>query len=233
MGPIWLGSEIYSGEKENMTLSRKHTAVSALALLAAVSLGGQSALAEETTQTRDLDTFTRILIKGAVDISVVAGEKEQAVEITAESRYQDRVETEVHGDTLVISQKGRRWRDVDLEVEISVVTLNGFVIDGAADAEVSGINSEEFELIVNGAGDIDLEGTCGSAHFEINGAGDLDASELKCKAVKIEINGAGDADVYASESIVAFINGVGDVEVYGNPSSVRPRIRGFGSFEIK
>ena len=216
-----------------MTVTIKRTAITALALLATVSLGGQSALAEETTEARDLDTFTRIVIKGALDISVVAGEKKQSVEVTTESRYLERVETEVDGDTLIISQKGRRWRDLDVEVEIGMVALNGFVIDGAADAEISGVDSEEFELIVNGAGDIDIEGVCGSAHFEINGAADLDASELKCKAVRIEINGAGDADVFASESIIAFLNGVGDVEVYGNPISVRPRIRGFGSFEIK
>ncbi len=216
-----------------MTVMIRRTAVTALALLATISLGGQSALAEETTEARDLDTFTRIVIKGALDISVVAGEKNQLVEITTESRYLARVETKVDGDTLIISQKGRRGRDLDVEVEISMVTLNGFVIDGAADAEISGVDSEEFELIVNGAGDIDIEGVCGSAHFEINGAADLDASELKCKAVRIEINGAGDADVFASESIIAFLNGVGDVEVYGNPSIVKPRIRGFGSFEIK
>ncbi len=216
-----------------MTVMIRRTAVTALALLAAVSLGGQSALAEETTEARDLDTFTRIVIKGAVDISVVAGAMKQVVEVTTESRYLARVETEVDGDTLTISQRGRRWRDMDLEIEISVATLNGFVIDGAADVEVSGVDSEEFELIVNGAGDIDIEGVCGSAHFEINGAADLDASELKCKAVEVKIDGMGDADVFASESIVAFINGVGDVEVYGNPSSVKPRIRGWGSFELK
>lgn len=216
-----------------MTVMIKRTAVTALALLAMVSLGGQSALAEEITEARDLDTFTRIVIKGALDILIVAGEKKQSVEITVESRYLERVETEVDGDTLIISQKGRRWRDLDVEVEISMIALNGFVIDGAADAEISGVDSEEFELIVNGAADIDIEGVCGSAHFEINGAADLDASELKCKAVEIEINGAGDADVFASESIIAFLNGVGDVEVYGNPSMVKPRIRGFGSFEIK
>lgn len=216
-----------------MTVMIKRRAVTALALLATVSLGGQAAVAAEATEARDLDTFTRIVVKGALDISIVAGEKQQLVEITTESRYLARVETEVDGDTLIISQKGRRWRDLDVEIEISMVALNGFVIDGAADVEISGVDSEEFELIVNGAGDIDIEGVCGSAHFEINGAADLDASELKCKAVEVEINGAGDADVYASESIVAFINGVGDIEVYGNPSSVRPRIRGFGSFEIK
>ena len=216
-----------------MTVMIKRTAVTALALLAAVSLGGQSALAEETTEARDLDTFTRIVIKGALDISVVAGEKKQSVEITTESRFLDRVETDVDGDTLIISQKGRRWRDLDVEIEISVVALTGFVIDGAADAEISGVDSEEFELIVNGAGDIDIEGVCGSARFEINGAADLDASEMKCKDVEVEINGAGDADVFASESIVAIINGVGDIEVYGNPSSVKPSIKGFGSFEMK
>ncbi len=216
-----------------MTLKGKKGAVSALALMAAVALGGQAAVAGEATDSRDLDTFTRIVIKGAVDISVMASQSTQVVEVTTESRYLDRVETKVDGDTLTISQKGRRWRDMDLEISISMATLKAFVIDGAADVEVTGIDTEEFELIVNGAGDIDLEGSCVSAHYEINGAGDLDASELKCEAVRIEINGAGDADVFASESVVAFLNGVGDVEVYGNPSSVRPRIRGFGSFEIK
>ena len=215
-----------------MTLLVKRTAVTALALLAALSLGGQAALAEETTEARDLDTFTRIVIKGAVDISVVAGAKKQSVQITAESRYLARVETEVDGDTLIISQKrGRHSRDV--EIEISMVKLNDFVVDGFADVEISGVESEKFELTINGAGDIDIEGTCGSALFEINGAGDLNASELKCKAVEVKIDGMGDADVFASESIVAFINGVGDVEVYGNPSSVKPRIRGWGSFELK
>jgi len=70
-----------------MTVMIRRTAVTALALLATISLGGQSALAEETTEARDLDTFTRIVIKGALDISVVAGEKNQLVEITTESRY--------------------------------------------------------------------------------------------------------------------------------------------------
>lgn len=216
-----------------MTLKGKKGAVSALALMAAVALGGQAAVAEEATDSRDLDTFTRIVIKGAVDISVMVSQSTQVVEVTTDSRYLDRVETEVDGDTLTISQKGRRWHGRDLEISISMATLNAFIIDGAADVEVTGIDSEEFELIVNGAGDIDLEGSCVSAHYEINGAGDLDASELKCEAVRIEINGAGDADLFASESIVAFLNGIGDVEVYGNPSSVKPRIRGFGSFEIK
>lgn len=210
----------------------KLTAISAMALIGAVALGGQTVLADEVTETRDLKVFTRIVIKGAVDIIVVAGKK-QSVEITTESRYQDWVETEVDGDTLIIRQKGRKWRGVDIEIEISMDELTAFIIDGAADAELSGINSEEFELVINGAADIDIEGTCGSAHFEINGAGDLDASELKCKDVEIEINGAGDADVYASESVVASLNGVGAVEVYGNPKRVRPSIRGFGSFEIK
>lgn len=190
-------------------------------------------MAEEITEARDLDTFTRIVIKGALDISVVAGEKKQSVKVTIESRYLARVETEVHGDTLTISRKGRRWRNMDLEIEISMIKLNGFVVDGFADVEISGVESEEFKLTVNGAADIDIEGACGSALFEINGAGDLNAADFKCKAVEVRIDGMGDAAVFASESIVAFINGVGDIEVYGNPSVVKPRIRGIGSFEIK
>ena len=110
--------------------------------------------------------------------------------------------------------------------------MDAFIIEGAADVDITGIDSDSFLLEIDGAGDVTLEGTCGEVEIEINGAGDIDAEEFECKSVDITINGAGDADVYASESVRAVLNGVGDITVYGNPSRVRPSIHGLGSFEV-
>lgn len=189
------------------------------------------ALADDETETRNLAEFDAIVIQGAVDLEIDVG-KPQRVEITTDERQLSRIETSVSGGTLTINQEGRRWFE-DVEIRISVAALNRLNIQGAADAEVRNIESDDFRLEIDGAGDITFDGgSCGRAEMVVNGAGDIDAETFECREVRITINGAGDASVYASESVEAYLNGVGDITVYGNPSHVRPRISGLGSFEV-
>lgn len=215
-----------------MQLTRSKGAAVGIALLLGTTVWtGQPLADDDATEARDVSTFSRIVIEGAMDLTVQVGEK-QKVSVTTDRDYMSRVTTEVEGDTLIISQEGRRWHDKEVDIEISVRDLSALVIEGAADAEVTGIDSKSFLLTIDGAGDVRLGGTCGDAEYEINGAGDIDARNLKCKTLKVTINGAGDADVYASEEVRAELNGVGDITVWGNPNRVRPSINGFGSFEV-
>ncbi len=202
-----------------------------IAILMGATMLISPAWAADDSETRDVPEFSRIVIEGAMDINVSVGER-QEVEVSADRGYLSRVETRVQRDTLYITQEGRRWRGADIEITISVENLTAFIIEGAADVDITGIDSDSFLLEIDGAGDVTLEGTCGDVEIEINGAGDIDAENFKCKSVDITINGAGDADVYASESVRAVLNGVGDITVYGNPSRVRPSIHGLGSFEV-
>lgn len=200
-------------------------------LLGSTSFGATPGLAEDASEERNLPEFTRIVLEGAMDLIIHAG-RDQSVRVETDHDYLSRVETYVSGDTLHISQKGKRWHDNEVFLEISLRGIESLGIEGAGDVEIYDIDSDTFNLDIDGAGDVTLQGKCGDADFEINGAGDLDASKLQCKNVTVEINGAGDADVYASESVVAELNGVGDIEVCGDPKSVRPRIFGLGSFEV-
>lgn len=216
-----------------MKAIRSKLNVSAIAVLAgALAMVMPATAADEVSESRDLKKFSKILIEGAMDLSVEAGKK-QSVQVTTDSRHIDRVTTTVEGDVLVISMTGRSWRNADVSVTISMKTLDGLVVEGAVDAELLNIDSKNFSIEIDGAGDIAIEGKCGSADFQINGAGDLNAQDFKCKNVSIEINGAGDAEVYASASVEASINGVGDIDIYGDPDKVRPRIAGIGEIEVK
>lgn len=201
------------------------------ALFMGAAMLASPVLADEDSQTRSVAEFDRIVVEGAMDIYVDVGEP-QAVKVSTERGYLDRVTTRVDGSTLYLSQEGRRWRDADVEVEISVRNLEAFRIEGAADVIIQGIDSPTFLLEIDGAGDVTLSGKCGEAEYEINGAGDLDAEDLQCNTVEVTINGAGDADVYASESVRATLNGVGDITVCGDPDRVRPSINGLGSFDV-
>ncbi len=186
---------------------------------------------DEKTESRNLDEFNRVVIEGAMDVVIEAG-KSQSVKVSADEDYLDRVETHVDDGTLYISQEGRRWRNINVDIEISVRNLDGIFIEGMADVEATGIDSDDFELEIDGAGNVTLEGSCGTGTFEINGAGDIDAKDLKCKNVDVTINGAGDVDASASESVIAELNGVGDITICGDPDRVRPSIHGLGSFEV-
>jgi len=213
----------------------------ALAALMGTTMLVPSGLAHsgEETESRNLDEFNRVVIEGAMDVVIEVG-KSQSVKVSADEDYLDRVETHVDDGTLYISQEGRRWfgtegrrwHDANVDIEISVRNLDGIFIEGAADVEATGIDSDDFELEIDGAGDVTLEGTCGTVTIEINGAGDIDAEDLKCKNVDVTINGAGDVDASASESVIAELNGVGDITICGDPDRVRPSIHGLGSFEV-
>lgn len=216
-----------------MNAIRSQLNLSAIAVLAgALAVIMPASAEDDVSENRDVKIFSRILIKGAMDLSVEAGKK-QSVQVTTESSHIDRVTTTVKGDVLVISMTGRRWRNADVSVTISMQTLDGLAVKGAVDAELLNIDSKNFSIKIDGAGDITIEGKCGSADFQINGAGDLNAQDFKCKDVSIEINGAGDAEVYASASVEASIRGVGDIDIYGDPDKVRPRIAGIGEIEVK
>lgn len=216
-----------------MNKIRSQLNLSAIAALsAALAMAAPVTASDEVSESRDLKEFTKILVEGAIDLSVEAGKK-QSVQVSTEASHIKRVTTEIKGDTLVISMEGRRWRNADVEVTINMKALNGLIVEGAVDAELINIDSKEFMIEIEGAGDIAIDGKCGFAEFQINGAGDLNAQEFECQEVRIEINGAGDAEVYASVSVEATINGVGDIDVYGDPKKVRPRIRGIGDFEVK
>jgi len=201
-------------------------------LLTGCIASADMAMADNARETRDLDTFDEVIIGGAMDITIEVG-KAQSVTIDVDEDYLEDVVTEVRNGKLRITQEGRRWYNTELKVHITVADLNGFQVDGAVDATIKNIDSDDFDLEIGGAADLELTGKCGEARFEINGAGDIDAKEFECKSVEVIINGAGDADVFASDTVIARLSGIGNVVVWGEPKNVRPKIDGLGSFEVK
>lgn len=216
-----------------MKAIRSQLNITAIAVLAgALAMIMPASATDDVSESRDVEKFTKILIKGAMDLSVEAGKK-QSVQVTSSTSHISRVTTTVERDVLVISMTGRRWRNADVSVIITMQTLNGLVVEGAVDAELLNVNSKNFSIEIDGAADIAIDGKCESADFQINGAGDLNAQDFKCVNVSILINGAGDAEIYASASVKATINGVGDIDIYGDPDKVRPKIAGIGEIEVK
>ena len=202
------------------------------------------------TEARDLDDFDKIVLNGSADVNIVVGET-QSVEVRTESDYMSRVKTEVKGNTLYISQEGRHWRNVNVTLEVRVEDLNGIIIDGSGDFDVINLDSDSFELAINGSGDVNLSGNsvsydveidgsgdvtlsggCNSMVVDVDGSGDVDAENLKCKTVDLTLEGSGDIDAYVSDELVLTMQGSGDVTIYGDPVLKHPRMKGSGDLRF-
>jgi hypothetical protein len=193
---------------------------------------------DDITQTREVDEFTKIRIKGAFEVEVTAG-KERSVTLKGDSRDLERVETYVRRGTLTIDNAdddddhGIHIDSDGVRLVITVPMLEEFEVLGAVDAELRDIKSDNFVFELKGAGDVDIYGECGSLDLEIKGAGEVDAEDFKCKDVKVAVKGVGEAEVYASESVDADVSGIGSITVYGDPKKVRESDSWLGEIKIK
>lgn len=200
--------------------------VSTIAIAAGFSVMGLAiAQAKDVSISHDLTSFDKIIIENTgVGIDVKVG-KAFSVTMNGSEKWANKIILAVEGNALVISQKDRRKNrsmniDSDDRIIITMPEFTGLDVKGAVDADISGVDSDELEFEINGAGNIEIEGKCGSLNVELNGAGNFEGPDLKCENVTIEINGAGNVEAYGSKSADLEINGIGNIDLYGNPKNV-------------
>ncbi len=234
-------SKIYTdrpstGRKALTGLMAAGVAATVLQTVAGGAMAFERDRSDRITEDRDHAGFSRIEVRGAIELELTAGEAHSISICTREDRMDD-VITELDGDTLIIDMEdGRRnnwWNDANVEVTITMPTLVEIEVLGAVDGNFYDIDSDELEIDVRGAADMDIEGTCGSLKLDVKGAGDIDADDLKCKDVDVDVKGAGSASVFASDNIDARVSGVASISIYGEPKNVRKHAGGLSSISIK
>ncbi|MBN1211433.1 MAG: DUF2807 domain-containing protein [candidate division Zixibacteria bacterium] len=173
---------------------------------------------EQTSQERKLDSFDRIELDGSADLFITFG-GEQKVTVRADKDQLDKVVTENVGRRRLLIETDHYRSRVDIEIEITVPELKRLSLFGSGNVEVVNIDGKYFDLLVEGSGDVILEGKVEELEITVDGSGDVDASDLTAEDVYVEINGSGDVDVYAEETIYSSVNGSGDVKVHGSPKN--------------
>ncbi|MDA7568674.1 DUF2807 domain-containing protein [Emcibacteraceae bacterium] len=199
---------------------------SALFIFTSVLMIGLSPVkAEEITVKRDLRGFDKIRIdEVGIEIDVMVGE-DYSIEIEGEEEIVDHLLMRVRGEKLVIYKDGDKkiWDRAGTDspkVTITMPKFTGLDLRGAVDADIKGVDSEEVEFDLKGAGNIEVEGKCGWLILDFKGAGNIEAEDLHCRQVEVDLKGAGNIEIFASEKVDADISGMGNIEVYGNPGEV-------------
>ena len=190
------------------------------------------------TRTMELaGDFRAVEINGGFDMKLVDGPC--AVDVTANNDAFDylSVYTKDNG-TLVIETKDH----VNIAAEECVFTVsspkfNSINVNGAVDFDYTftSESSEPLEIVVNGAGDMELNKFAGpSLDVQINGAADLDISDIKTQKLSIEINGAGDVVVTGEADDASFeVNGAGRINATGLVTKNSPKVSTSGLASVK
>jgi len=202
-------------------------------------------------ETFNLSDFENIDLQDNFDVRLKQGDF--SVQVEAESNIMEYLKIENADGYLILgSKEGFNLKSSDdPRVYISMPDLNVITVSGVGEFTTEGnFKTEDLEVIVSGAADMDLELECttlktrisgagdinltGSADYfssSNNGAGNINAYDFETRTTKVSINGAGDAKINATERIDANINGAGNISYVGNPGEINKQINGFGNIE--
>lgn len=210
---------------------------------------------EITSENRDVEPFKEIRLEGAGQMVISQGET-HSLEISAEDNIIEELTSEVVGDTLILGYRDQSWRRTVIPTEViryelTVTDLVNITLNGAGEVTMEELETESFEVAINGAGRIDinqlidvenlgveitgagtisLAGEADNQTITIDGAGNYRAGDLHTNTTEIEINGLGNATVWTDESLDIAINGAGNLTYYGSPD-VTQNITGAGDID--
>jgi hypothetical protein len=203
-------------------------------------LPGISGRGDVVTRTLNLDDFTGFANAIAADIYVQQGD-EQEVTIKAQENIIENIDlNHVYGGFWTIEFDRLVRRAEPVKIYITVPTLDRVKISGAGEifGESSFSNLSDLELVISGAGNMDLDFDCENLDVAVSGAGQLDLSgsantlkavisgaggirafDLSTTDTEFRISGAGSGRLTVSDYLKATITGSGNLYYRGDPET--------------
>ena len=226
--------------KENM---KKKTGLMALAITAymLVSCTSNVITGQMVKESRELPSFEGVSLAFSGNVVITQGSP-QRVEIEADQKTMEIIETRIEDDVLVLKYKNGHWRDLGkVTVYITMPDISSLTIAGSGDMfctnpvkvheielSVSGSGSlkmdhltfHEIDASITGSGNISLggNGDPGELEARITGSGNLNAGELSVGEAVVNITGSGSVTVFAVKELETNITGSGSVYYKGNPT---------------
>ncbi len=134
--------------------------------------------------------FTRIEIGHAFELEIIPADT-YSVQIVAGENVLDRIKVEQTGDKLEIGMDSLFFHSYrSPRVKITMPVLRGLYLSGASEGSVTGFrSSDNFELTLSGASELDMDMETGAFVSEISGASEI-SGYLTATSCDIDLSGA-------------------------------------------
>jgi Putative auto-transporter adhesin, head GIN domain len=182
-------------------------------------------------QKREIGDFKSISSQGAFDIRVVC-QQPLSLEIEGDDNIVSLVSSEVSGGVLYLKSLRDFSVNEPIVFRISVPNLEAFAVSGAGKIDISGLNSERFEIDANGAPNIRVAGLTKIVDISSNGAAKIDTQKLQADRAIVDSKGVSKIDVDVKDRLDVTISGPSQVTYEGDPV-VNKTIHGPGKLERK
>jgi len=181
-----------------------------------------------TTETRNVNTFTKISSEGVFEVTVTQGAS-QSVEITADDNIIGQVRMIISNNELRLRLNDNYdYRDITVHANITVVNLNRITNSGIGDMYIHNVdNSGTFSIDNEGTGNIEIDGASTGLTVRNQGSGNISGFDFLVNDCTIDIEGSGDVKISCSDNLDVDIEGSGNVYYKGNPT-INTSISGSG-----
>ncbi len=181
-----------------------------------------------TSEFRTVSNFTKVSSEGVFEVTVVQGTS-QLVELIADDNIVNKINTKVVDNELrLFLDDDENYRDISLQVNITVQNINSVKNSGAGNFYISNVdNDTEFKIFNSGSGDIRIEGSAQSLSIKNEGSGDIEGFQFVVDNCNVKIIGSGDCKLHCANNLSVDIEGSGYVYYLGTPS-IEAAITGSG-----
>lgn len=183
-----------------------------------------------TTETRALDSFTRVDLRGQGDIVLTKGASPSIV-VEAEDNFMVYLRSNVSSGTLILDTPD----NVNLQLTQPIIfhltytdSPTELAISGSGSIHAEDLTTNSLDVRVSGTGDCVLSGTAPQLTFDLSGTGGFDGREFTSQNATVRISGTGTAIVNAAQTLDITVNGTGGVSYLGSPQ-ITQNISGVGS----
>lgn len=183
-------------------------------------------------EDRNVSNFQKIEANGAINLEVTV-QQNYAVSVETDDNLLEFIKTEVDGDTLKIYSEGKLSMRSKVNVKISMPELERVNVNGASNAVIANVKSENFKLEANGASKIKVNGEVLGFEVDANGASRIDAEELKIQNANLNANGASNIVISAVNQLQADASGASSITYSGEPQIIEKRSSGASSIKKK
>jgi len=196
-------------------------------------------------ETRSVGSFDVISVASGIDLYIRQGNK-QDVTVKASDKIKNKLMTEVENGTLKIYMKKGSYRNVRMDVYVTIDELTALHASGGSDVYCkSTFASDQFEIHASGGSDIEMsievgklechlsggsdleiEGTAEELHIHASGSSDFEGYGLETKHCVVQASGSSDSSIHVTESLEVNASGSSDVDYKGNPSETKIKSTG-------
>lgn len=164
-----------------------------------------------------VDKFSSIELDGSFDVNLSQGTTQNVVAKGNENII-DKLRLTVSEETLYLSLEPGNYMNYDLEVNLTVPSVEQIVLNGSGDIHISTfVGISDLTVQLDGSGDIKTT--------------DDSVVEVKSKA-EVMLEGSGDIDLHLKvNSVTATLDGSGDIDLAGSANSLNAELDGSGDIK--